>query len=101
MKSLKAPLGHREVAITTGAYNKKDPLDWCHKIHCQCGYEDIAWNYEDAAQARDDHWADIREEQGETAQEETPDPVPVPGSGTGETGTSSRTTQTKPRRLVY
>lgn len=36
------PRGHK-MSFASGYHNPRDPEDWCYKIRCECGYEDIGW----------------------------------------------------------
>ena len=45
---------HFLISIQTGPWRGKG--DWSYKVHCiQCGWEDLADNYEEACDLRNDH----------------------------------------------
>lgn len=47
------PVGHKFIAVATGAWEGKG--SWLYKIHCECGWEELADSYDEAHETRLDH----------------------------------------------
>lgn len=92
----KIPEGHREVSYSTGPHNPKNPKDWCYKIRCECGYEDLAWSYEDAVEQVAEHRREVLAKPRRRRVSDTP-----PRDTEVKKATSPKSKPKKPVRMVY
>jgi len=96
---LTAPKGHQFIALVSGHHNPKNPDDWCWRITCECGFKDIAWSYDDAAQSRDDHRASAKPVAGQNGSRAATRP-PKPPRAAAPVPSTTKPAQ-KPKRVIY